>query len=85
MTFTTNGKVSLTTDCNGMSGGYTVDGTSLQVGPNLAATMMACEGSQEGEFAGLITQTLTMVQSAEDTLILSLPQDGGKLTFTARE
>ena len=39
-----DGKVSGTDGCNNYAGSYTVDGTSLTVGPELMGTMMACPG-----------------------------------------
>ena len=39
-----DGKVSGTDGCNNYSGSYTVDGSSLTIGPEMMGTMMACPG-----------------------------------------
>lgn len=83
--FTTGGNVSVKTDCNNAAGSYTFDGTSLQLGPNLSMTMMACADSQESEFIKLITGPLTVATITDSELILRLPQAAGQLSFTAKD
>jgi heat shock protein HslJ len=70
-TFTPDGQVSGNAGCNTFTGGYTLDGTSLTVGP-LASTMMACEQDvmdQEAAFLAAI-QTPTTVETSGATVTL---------------
>ena len=53
ITFSKDGKVSGTTDCNGFGGTYTLNGGELSFGP-LASTLMFCENSQESEFLAML-------------------------------
>jgi heat shock protein HslJ len=57
ITFSEN-KISGTTDCNGFSGTYQVDGDTVTVGA-LAMTKIFCEGSQEMEFTQQFIGVLT--------------------------
>jgi heat shock protein HslJ len=80
LTFSEDGAVSTTTDCNTAAGSYTVDGNqiSIEFGP---MTMMACpEGSQQDAYLS----HLGSVQSylfVDGNLILELPFDSGGMTF----
>lgn len=79
LSFTTEGRVSSSTDCNQVVGSYTTDGQSLTFGP-LATTMMYCEGSQETEYTTLLAKT-TGYAITGDALTLQL-SDGGTMHFT---
>jgi heat shock protein HslJ len=79
-TFAKDGKVSFTTDCNRMSGGYTVTGNKLVFGP-IAMTKMYCEGSQENEFAKMISEVGSFLFTSKGELILELKLDSGQMVF----
>ena len=69
--FTADGQVGGDAGCNSYSGPYTLDGTSLTVGP-LATTMKACEQaiiSQETTFLAAL-QTPTTVETSGATVTL---------------
>jgi heat shock protein HslJ len=70
-TFAADGTVSGNAGCNGFNGPYTLDGTSLTVGP-LATTMKACEQpimDQETQFLTAL-QTPTNVETSGATVTL---------------
>ena len=70
-TFTPDGQVSGNAGCNTYTGAYTLDGTSLTVGP-LATTMMACEQpimDQETKFLAAL-QVPTTVETSGGTVTL---------------
>lgn len=50
VTFTRDGKINGDAGCNRFMGGYTVDGTTIAIGP-LASTQMYCEGVMDAERA----------------------------------
>jgi heat shock protein HslJ len=69
--FTPDGQVSGNAGCNTFTGPYTLDGTSLTVGP-LASTMMACDQpimDQETQFLAAL-QTPTNVETSGETVTL---------------
>ncbi|HYO44383.1 MAG TPA: META domain-containing protein [Candidatus Limnocylindrales bacterium] len=70
-TFTADGKIGGNAGCNSFTGAYTLDGTSLTVGP-LATTMKACEQpvmDQEAQFLAAL-QTPTTVETSGTTVTL---------------
>lgn len=78
------GRVYGKTDCNGFSGGYTVEAEkTITFGP-LASTMMYCEGSQEAEFSGMIASTSHFVFTEDGDLVLLLRDDSGLVVFTKK-
>jgi heat shock protein HslJ len=82
LTFAMNkGYFSATTDCNGISG-YYVPGkdNSLKLS-EMMSTMMYCEGSQEGEFSQMLTNTESYGFSSKGELILNLKDNGGSAIF----
>jgi heat shock protein HslJ len=78
MTFTDDGTMSATTDCNGVSGSYTAVGDSLVFGP-LATTLMYCDGSEEGVFNELLGQVSTYTFTAAGELELGLKAGEGTM------
>lgn len=80
LTFEDDGMFSATTDCNQMSGSYTVDGQKLSFGPILM-TKKFCAGSQEGVFAELLTNTAEYHFTSKGELILGLKFDSGTVVF----
>jgi len=80
ITFSEGGKFSATTDCNRVSGTYSVNKDQLSFGP-MAATKMYCEGSEEGDFTKLLTDTQSYQFTSKGELILDLKFDSGSVTF----
>lgn len=81
LTFSLEGRVNGTTDCNRFSGSYTVTDTgTLSFGP-LASTLMFCENSQETEFTKMISDVQSGFIAANGNLILALPFDSGSVVF----
>lgn len=78
LTFSKDGNVAVSTDCNSMGGKYTSKDGALSFG-NMFSTMMYCEGSQEQEFS----QTLQVVTKFEFTSKgeLLLRSDGNTMFF----
>lgn len=83
ITFSEDGSVSGTTDCNGFGGPYTLgaDG-SLSFG-SFMSTLMFCEGSQETEFTGALAGVRSGFITASGELVLALPFDSGSVILTA--
>lgn len=81
LTFTNDGKVSGTTDCNSFGGTYTTGEENTITFSELASTQMFCEGSQESAFIDMITKTDKFVFSNEGNLILLLKYDAGSVMF----
>ena len=74
------GRVSTRVDCNMCSGGFTISGQTLTVGPNLACTRAACPTMA---FETLYTAILGgdhTVEVSGSTLVLSSSR--GRLAFT---
>jgi heat shock protein HslJ len=80
LTFTADGKVSAATDCNQMSGTYTTGNGTIAFGA-MMSTKMYCEGSQEDEFAELLTNTSGYHFTSKGELILDLKFDSGTVLF----
>ncbi len=80
LTFTVDGTVSATTDCNGMSGSYTAVSDSVVFG-SMAMTKMYCEGSEEGVFAESLGQVSTYRFTGKGELELGLKADAGMMIF----
>ncbi len=69
LTFTADGTLQGTTDCNGFGGDYKNSDDEITLGA-LRMTLMFCENSEEGLFVGLIESPLTIVSLTEGTLEL---------------
>ena len=80
LTFQAGGVFAATTDCNRVSGGYTVNGRELAFG-NVAATRMFCEGAQETVFTELLEKTSRYLFTGQGQLVLELELDSGTVTF----
>ena len=81
LTFSSDGRVIGTTDCNGFNGRYQEDGMGgISFGP-FATTMMFCEGSQEGVFTGDLLNVSHFVFDANGNLVLNLKLDSGNIYF----
>ena len=73
-------RFSAETDCNSMSGSYTVQNGQITFG-EIAMTKMFCEGSQETEFAELLQNTSGYHFTSRGQLILDLKFDSGTVMF----
>jgi heat shock protein HslJ len=80
LTFKNDKTFSATTDCNGMGGEYTVAGNKITFG-KMMSTLMYCEGSQESDFAKMLTETQTFLFTGKGELVLGLKNDGGSMVF----
>ncbi|MDP1624994.1 MAG: META domain-containing protein [bacterium] len=81
VTFTEDGSVSGTTDCNSFMGAYSVNvGGAISFGP-LGMTKMFCQGSQESAFVGAIAQASSTNFTDAGDLVLNLAMDSGNMTF----
>lgn len=69
LTFTTDGTVRGTTDCNGFGGDYSKTDEQITLGA-LRMTLMFCENSEEGLFVGLLKSPLTIVSVTDVSLEL---------------
>ncbi len=70
VTFTRDGKVNGNAGCNRIVGGYSVDGSTIDIG-QLATTLMYCEGAMDAERAllkALEKSTAYTVKGAKLTL-----------------
>ncbi len=81
LTFTNDGKVSGTTDCNSFGGTYTTGEENSITFSELASTQMYCEGSQESAFIDMISKTDKFIFTNEGNLILLLKYDAGSVMF----
>ncbi|MCA9363205.1 META domain-containing protein [Candidatus Kaiserbacteria bacterium] len=72
--------VAISTDCNSLSGNYTVEGNQITFGP-MMSTRMFCEGSQEQEFAGMLMQVQSFFFTSKGELIFDLKFDSGSVVF----
>lgn len=82
LSFSEEGRVSITTDCNNGMGAYAVSQENgLEFGP-LASTLMYCEGSQESTFFGQLAQVDSYFLDG-NLLHLLLKVDSGTMTFEA--
>lgn len=80
LTFGSDGTFSAKTDCNSMSGGYTVGNGSLAF-DQIAMTKMFCADSQETEFLKILEGTAGYHFTPRGELILDLKFDSGTATF----
>ena len=78
--FGKDGRFSAQTDCNSMSGTYTVKDTAITFG-QIAMTKTFCEGSLEGDFSTLLETTQGFHFTSKGELILDLKFDSGSATL----
>lgn len=80
ITFKNNGTFAATTDCNGASGNYAVNGSKISFG-QMVSTMMYCEGSQEGDFTKMLGEVDSYLFTSKGELILNFAASGGSAVF----
>lgn len=79
-----SGRVSGTTDCNGLGGSYAVGADNALAFTEFVSTQMYCEGSQEAEFAAALMQAERFFFAGSGALVLEL-KGGGTMLFGERE
>ncbi len=84
LTFTADGRLSGTTDCNGFGGSYTTDGDGDFSLGELASTKMFCEDSQETDFTAALSTADRYAQPTPDGLILHLSLSGEEMRFVRK-
>lgn len=77
ITFSEDGRVSGTTDCNGFAGAYTLQENQISFGP-LASTKMYCEGSQETDFTSRLAEVQSLLFQ-DGRLVFELKLDSGQI------
>lgn len=82
LTFTEDGKVSGTTDCNSFSGTYSISEDGLVTWGAMASTKMFCENSQEAVFLDKIVNADRIFFDEAGNLILLLKFDSGAIVFS---
>ncbi|PIR69352.1 MAG: hypothetical protein COU47_03205 [Candidatus Niyogibacteria bacterium CG10_big_fil_rev_8_21_14_0_10_46_36] len=80
ISFSDDSTFSATTDCNSMSGSYETDQNTIMF-KDIAMTKIYCEGSQEGDFAQFLTDTIKYHFTSHGELILELASGSGTVTF----
>ena len=74
------GTVSISTDCNSMSGEYVVNGSSITFS-KMISTMMACQDSQEQDFAKGLAEVSGFHFTSNGELVFDLKMDSGVMLF----
>lgn len=80
LTFNKDGQVTVTTDCNTMSGTYEVQENTLAFN-QMISTMMYCGGSQEQEFASKLNEVGSYLFTSNGELVLEIKMDSGAMIF----
>ena len=78
--FNSEGFVSIKTDCNNYSGGYSIDGSKIQFS-QILGNLMFCEGSQESEFVSMILEADSFLFDDSSNLVLNIKYDSGSIFF----
>ncbi|MBP9715027.1 MAG: META domain-containing protein [Candidatus Pacebacteria bacterium] len=82
LTFSQEGQVSGTTDCNSFSGTYSVGEDGLVTWGAFASTKMFCENSQESVFLDKVANVDRIFFDEAGNLILLLKFDSGAIVFS---
>ena len=83
LTFTADGSVSGTTDCNNFSGTYSLEGGALSFG-SLMSTLMFCEGSQETEYTSSLAHAERILFNRNGDLTIVLSDDRGEMLYVPK-
>ena len=81
LSFTQDGQVVGTTDCNRFHGTATVLDHKIEFGENMAMTRKFCAGSQEMEFIEMLLNANSFFFTSRGQLIIELKYDSGSMTF----
>lgn len=80
LAFRPDGRLEATTDCNRISGSYTVEACQLSLLP-MASTRMACEGSQESLYLELLQDVEAFEFTGRGRLVLTFATRPGSISF----
>ena len=80
LTFGSDKKVSVGTDCNSMGGTYVSKGNTLTFS-SMMSTMMYCEGSQEQDFSASLQNVASFMFTSKGELVLEIKMDSGTMLF----
>ena len=80
LSFQSDGKISVTTDCNNAFGSYQVSDNNLTFS-QMASTKMYCQNSQEDEFIAMLLKTSQIRIDEQKNLILILQNKEGQILF----
>ncbi len=81
VTFSTDGRVSGKTDCNGFGGEYEVGSDGIiSFGPFMS-TMMYCEGSQESVFNAQMSKAKSYSWDKSGNLVIRYGDNAGSIVF----
>ena len=80
LTFNADGTLSAQVDCNGGSGSYTLDGSSLPLDP-LVTPRMGCPAGSQGSVITKDLEAVTTYMIEDGNLHLSLAMDSGIMEF----
>lgn len=75
-----DGSFSASTDCNTISGRYSVKGDKIMFS-EMFSTLMYCEGSQESEYSKMLTEVESYKFTTKGELIFGLKFDSGSFIF----
>jgi heat shock protein HslJ len=81
LTFSDDGRVSGTTDCNSFQGKVTVEKHRMRFDENMAMTRMFCAGSQETAFMRMLQDVQSFFFTSQGQLIMELKYDSGSMFF----
>jgi len=83
--FTVDGEFSSETDCNNVSGSYSVKGNSITFGP-LASTLKACPGeTRESSYVSDLSEVQSYLITEAGQLVLLLKFDTGSMIFEPKD
>ncbi len=80
ITFTNDGKVKVSTDCNGIGGEYSINGNKITFS-RMISTMMYCNGSQEQTFSKDLNNVQSYLFTSRGELVLEMKMDSGTIIF----
>ena len=75
-----DGRFSAITDCNSLSGEYSLEDNKITFG-NMASTKKYCLDSQESEFTSMIQEVQSYLFTSRGELVLELKYDTGSMIF----
>jgi heat shock protein HslJ len=81
LTLSPDGAFSAATDCNQVTGSYSVGPGEISFGEAMVSTKMYCEGSQEAAFTSLLRETHRYLFTSRGELVLQLRFDSGVVVF----
>lgn len=84
VTFSADGKINGTTDCNSYFGTYKVGSDSVITVGNLGSTLMFCEGSQEMVFTSQLATGHQYSFDDKGNLLINFDNDAGSMVFVKK-